>query len=275
MNTALPPEISAVSDILPLWANAGERPYCKRRAAQPWSVFGPDRIASYIHAASDRPEGEPTLHFFSSEKPVRDVEALRSTIKLSSWKSLDDLDELLRRSGFIGTVRVTQLHNLDAAVEDLIATCLTLLEAEDRRRIGRASPTNRTETLHRFFHHHGGVNAYFSMKDSDRAIPFHRDPGDVFAFQASGGKLWELGSSTTLYGGSYSDHDEDGCLQIATMPNEMLFLPRGIRHRAKVLDGMMSLHYVLMVDTAPEYWVLSGLAEALKDLPLFNGLRPA
>ena len=85
-------------------------------------------------------------------------------------------------------------------------------------------------------------------------------------------KLWELGSGTTLYGGGYSDTSAAAHLAIETRANEVLFLPRGIRHRARVSDDAPSLHFSLMTETAPEYWVLSGLAEALRTLPLFNGM---
>jgi hypothetical protein len=237
----------------------------------PWRVLTLARFLCLVREASQGCDGGPTLHFFSGETPVRDNVALRERIASSRWHTLDDLDELLRRAEFLGTLRVTQAHRLDDEVEEVVARCLKVVETSGDSVTGEASLSEREQTLTRFFHRHGGVNAYYTMHDSGRAIPFHRDPGDVFAFQAYGAKIWELGSSTTLYGGSYCDASDEVSLRIELTVNEMLFLPRGVRHRACVPKGMRSLHYVLMLDTCAEYWVLSGLAETLRAVPHFNG----
>lgn len=119
------------------------------------------------------------------------------------------------------------------------------------------------------------VNVYMTPPGQQGA-PIHPDIQDVFVLQMEGAKEWHIYEDrayepvetlehTTLLGYPHPEISQDPPLAERTVlePGDLLYLPRGVLHRAIAPPDRPSLH--LTVCATPTYWVdfLKATVEAL------------
>lgn len=78
------------------------------------------------------------------------------------------------------------------------------------------------------------VNAYLGQ-DGSKGFGMHRDNHDVFIWQQSGRKLWEV----------RDQYNEQVILQVLLPPGGLLYIPQGYFHAAQTPAGEESLHLTM------------------------------
>lgn len=188
--------------------------------------------------------------------------------------SLDDVERYLATAARHPEVRVS-IGNAAEGIKTLKASAVSgrdLYRAFHRGRtlmlagIERCWPpvAGLVSTLEQAFDARVKVNAYLTPPGHQGA-PIHPDVQDVFALQLDGAKEWHLYEGRAHEPLSTLDHlsrlatpvaiDEEPPLRcrVRTRPGDLLYLPRGLLHRAVPVDDAPSVH--LAVCVTPLSWV--------------------
>jgi len=89
---------------------------------------------------------------------------------------------------------------------------------------------------------HINTNLYLSLQTSD-AFPAHQDPHHVFALQLTGSKKWYF---STCESSEFHHTQTIPMTEVLCQSGDILFIPKGISHRAKAVD--LSVHLSVSIE---------------------------
>jgi len=185
-----------------------------------------------------------------------------------------DVDELLRQgeSEHLDTIRGGVGKPSDGAM-----TLAAMLKQECSLRIRRAQTLDHrirdfAVGLYDALDQELNVNAYLSPTAAAAGLAPHHDLYDVFVLQLEGSKEWELHgdrdsrfeSQAWLDRGDMSSGTEG---RFRLTPGDVLYLPEGLRHRARNATSSRSFHLTVGVFAKTEHsvveWVMTEVARRL------------